>query len=124
MAQFRILRRGLVLGLGLAGLALLAAACASSGKPSRAKSQSSDRGSRVLNAVVTEREYAAPGSTGGGGYGSSGSYYLSFEAQDGEKTVHYRFPVTRQQYFRNPEGTRVQILLLDEQLRDIRPGKE
>lgn len=129
MARLRSLGRELGAIVAIAALALLAASCASSsGKPASAPKpadkKSSDRGFRVLTAVVTESEYAAPGSTGGGGYGSAGSYYLSFEAQDGDKTVHYRFPVTRQQYFRNPEGTRVQLTLAGDDLRDIRPAKE
>ncbi|MGH9368335.1 MAG: hypothetical protein ACRD3M_11740 [Thermoanaerobaculia bacterium] len=73
---------------------------------------------------MIEREYNAPGSEGGGSYRGSGSWYLSFEAQDGDKTVHYRFPVTQQQYFRYPEGTRVQIVLADDRLREIRPAKD
>jgi hypothetical protein len=128
MTRIRSRGRGLAALVGIGALALLGPSCASSsGKPTAASKPSdkaSDKGFRVLTAVVTEREYDAPGSTGGGGYGSSGSYYLSFEAEDGDKTVHYRFPVTRQQYFRNPEGTRVQITLAGNDLRDIRPAKE
>ena len=98
-------------------LSLLAPACASSGK----SAPSTHEGSKVLTAVVTERQYDAPGSAGGGSYAGAGSYYLSFEAQEGDRTVHYRFPVTRQQYFRYPEGTAVRLVLLDDQLREIRP---
>ena len=83
-----------------------------------------DRGSKVLRAVVTEREYASPGSTAGGSYAGSGAWYLSFEAEEGDRTVHYRFLVTRNQYFRYPEGSRVDLVLIDDQLRDIRPGSE
>jgi len=78
----------------------------------------------VLQAVVSEREYEAPGSAGGGGFRGSGNWYLSFEAQDGDKTVHYRFPVTQQQYFRYPEGSRVELRLSGDLLRDILPAKE
>jgi hypothetical protein len=104
-----------------AAFALLVPACASTPK---SPSGSSDEDFRTLQAVVTEREYEAPGSAGGGGFRGSGNWYLSFEAQDGNKTVHYRFPVTQQQYFRYPEGTRVELRLAGNLLRDIRPAKE
>lgn len=110
--------------LAAAALALTALACTSSGKAGSARSGSSESASRVLAAVVTEREHEVPGAPGGGGYRGSGSWYLSFEAQDGDKTVHYRFPVTQQQYYRYPEGTRVELFLLGDLLRDIRPAKE
>jgi hypothetical protein len=105
-----------LLAIGL--LALTAATCASAGK-----TKHSDEGARTLTAVVTQREYDA-GSSGAGGYRSSGNWYLSFEAEDGDKTVHYRFPVTQQQYFRNPEGTRVRLILDGDRLRDIQPARE
>jgi hypothetical protein len=113
MAPLRSLRLGFV---PIALLVPLAGACASSGK-----ANSSDSAFKVLNAVVTEREYDA---AGGGSFRGSGSWYLSFEAQDGDKTVHYRFPVTQQQYLRYTEGTRVELVLLDDRLKDIRPAKE
>jgi hypothetical protein len=103
--------------LGLAA-ALLGSGCASSA------SSSSHSGSKVLQAVVVDREYEPPGSQGGGSYRGSGSYYLSFEAQEGDRTVRYRFPVTHQQYGRYTEGTRVELVLLDDYLREIRPGRE
>ena len=106
-----------VIALVLAGLA----GCASSSKPTPT---AEDKGSKVLQAVVTQREFDAPGSAGGGSMRGSGTWYLSFEAQDGDKTVHYRFSVTQQQYFRFPEGTHVQLVLSDERLRDVRPAKE
>jgi len=102
-------------GLILLAVATLAPACAGSKAP-----PSSHAGSKVLTAVVTERQYDAP-TSGGGSYAGSGTFYLSFEAEEGERTVHYRFTVTRTQYFRYPEGTRVQLVLLDDQLREIRP---
>jgi hypothetical protein len=108
--------------LAAAGLLVGAVACASSksggvavGKPA------DDHGSKVLTAVVTEREYASPGSQAGGSYAGSGAWYLGFEVQEGDRTVHYRFPVSRNQYFRYPEGSRVQLVLLDDNLREIRP---
>ena len=93
-------------------LALGEAACSSTKDPSL--------GVRVLAAVVVEREYEAPG-TGSASYRGSGNWYLVFEAREGQATAHYRYQVTRQQYFRYPEGTRVQIVLADNLLREIRP---
>jgi hypothetical protein len=116
MKPFASSRGAAALGLG-ALLTLLAGACAST-------TSSSHAGSKVLDAVVIEREYEPPGSQGGGSYRGSGNYYLSFEAQDGDRTARYRFPVTHQQYARYTEGTRVQLVLLDDILREIRPGKE
>jgi hypothetical protein len=94
----------------------LALAVSCSGKPSP---RNADRGTKVLDAVVVEREYEAPGSSGSS-MRSSGSWYLGLEARDGDRTVHYRFPVTRDQYHRYPEGTRVRIIVSDDLLRDIR----
>jgi len=106
-----------VVALSLSGLL---ASCASSSKTAQA-APSSHQGSKLLPATVTDRRYEAPGSAAGGSYAGSGSYFLAFEAHDGERTVHYEFPVTRQQYFRYPEGSEVQLLLLDDNLREIRP---
>ena len=78
------------------------------------------RGFRTLDAVVVDREYEPPG-TGSASFAGSGNWYLVFEATDGEATARYRFPVTRQQYQRFPEGTRVQLVMADERLREIRP---
>ena len=116
MARNVLSRGAAALGLA-AGLALAAANCASTAGPSHG-------GSKVLDAVVTDREFEAPGSPGGGGYGGSGIYYLSFEAQEGDRTVRYRFPVSHKQYARYTEGSRVQLVLLDDDLREIRPGKD
>ena len=94
-------------------LVLSVAGCSSTKDPSR--------GTRVLDAVVVEREYEAPG-TGGANYRGSGNWYLVFETKEGEATARYRYQVTRQQYSRYPEGTRVQIVLVDDLLREIRPA--
>jgi hypothetical protein len=102
----------------LTGLGLVA--CASSG----GKSGSSDTDLKRLRAVVIEREYHAPGTSAGGSMRGSGSWFLSLEAQDGEKTVHYHFSVTREQYGRFPEGSRVEILVGDNQLKQIRPVQD
>ncbi|HEY7112259.1 MAG TPA: hypothetical protein VIA45_04950 [Thermoanaerobaculia bacterium] len=110
------MRRIVLSALAVVALSLFASACASSGKGPTAH----DSGSKTLHATVTERQYD-PGTAG---YRTSGTYYLSFEAEDGDKTVHYRFPVSQQQYGRYPEGTRVTLILLDEQLRDIRPAQD
>jgi hypothetical protein len=96
-------------------LAATLAACASSPKtnnPSQA-----GKGSRVIQAVVVEREYEPPTSAR-----STGTYSLAFEAKDGEATVRYHFPVTRSQYNRYVEGTRVELVMSNDDLRDIRPA--
>ncbi len=96
----------------LVAAALLAPACASSKNPSR--------GFKTLEATVVEREREAPGS-GSASFAGTGNYYLIFEARDGEATVRYRFQVTLAQYSRYVEGTRVQLLVADDRLREIRP---
>ncbi|HSS44456.1 MAG TPA: hypothetical protein VLO07_03860 [Thermoanaerobaculia bacterium] len=106
-------RRGAIAALVPLVLALGEAACSSTKDPSL--------GVRVLDAVVVEREYEAPG-TGNADYRGSGHWYLVFEAREGEATARYRYQVTRQQYYRYPEGSRVQIVLADNLLREIRPA--
>ena len=110
------MRRVALAAAAVFALSLSAANCASSPKGPTAH----DPGSRTLHAVVTERQYDA----GTAGYRTSGTYYLSFEAEDGDKTVHYRFPVTQQQYARYSEGSRVTLVIVDERLRDIRPAED
>jgi hypothetical protein len=107
-------RRLLVLCVGLA---LGLAACAS--KPNPASGSQAGKGFRVLEAVVVDRAYEPPGSPGTAL--GSGTYYLDFEARDGEATAHYRFPVTRVQYNRYLDGTHVQLVMADDRLREIRP---
>ena len=82
--------------------------CASSGGGGR-----SGGGYRTLDAVVTERRSET---------GSAGqiTYYLGFEAKDGEATAHMVYQVTRDQYVRFTEGTHVKLSLADNQLREIR----
>jgi len=102
--------------LGAAALAAVAAGgCASSPKKP-------GTGFRSLEATVVGRAFEAPGS-GGGSYAGSGTYYLVFETRDGDATATFRFPVTKIQYNRYPEGSRVQIVLADNELRDIRPSR-
>jgi hypothetical protein len=96
----------------LVAAALLVPACASSKNPSR--------GFKSLEATVVEREREAPG-TGSASFAGNGNYYLIFEARDGEATVRYRFQVTLAQYSRYVEGSRVQLLVADDRLREIRP---
>lgn len=79
-------------------------------------------GFRSLEATVVSREFEPPGS-GGASYAGSGNYYLVFEAKDDDATATYRFQVTKTQYTRYTEGSRVQILLADNELREIRPTK-
>ncbi len=112
-------------GLAAAACAAFAVAlllsCASAPKPTNVGTPSAaERGFRVLDAVVVDRLYEPPG-TAGTSLGGPGNWYLDFEAKDGEATVHYHFPVTRQQYYRYVEGTHVQLVLADDRLREIRP---
>ncbi|HEY3204939.1 MAG TPA: hypothetical protein VGL03_14910 [Thermoanaerobaculia bacterium] len=78
-------------------------------------------GTRILDCVVVEREHDAPG-TGGASYAGTGNYYLVFETKEVAATARYRFQVTRQQWFRFPEGSRVRISLNNNVLMDIRPS--
>jgi hypothetical protein len=82
--------------------------CASSGGGG-----SSSGGYRTLDAVVTDRR-TETGSTG------QVTYYMGFEAKDGEATAHMEYQVTRDQYLRFTEGTHVKLSLADNQLREIR----
>jgi len=95
----------------IALLAAASAACAGSKDPYL--------GVRSLDATVIERRYDPPGS-GGASYRGSGNYYLIFEAQEGQATARYTYQVTQQQYIRFQEGTRVQIILVDNNLKEIR----
>jgi hypothetical protein len=90
-------------------------ACASGPKPNNPSQ--AGKGSRVIQAVVVEREYEPPTSAR-----SNGTYSLAFEAKDGEATVRYHFPVTRSQYNRYLEGAHVELVMSDDELRDIRPA--
>ena len=99
-----------------AGCALVS--CSSSPRPPT--QSAAKRGFRTIEAVVTARIYDPPGSAGTT-MGGNGNWFLEFEAQDGNATAHYRFPVTRTQYNRCQEGQRVQLVLADDNLRDIRP---
>lgn len=105
--------------LGLLALPILLLACSSSSGWSQASRPG--KGFRVLDAVVVGRTYDPPGSAGTT-FGGSGNWFLEFEAKDGPATVHYRFPVTRSQYNRYQEGDRVQLIMADDRLNDIRPA--
>jgi len=111
------MRRAALTALCLA-LLLAAAACSSAAKP--ATPSEAKRGFRVLDAVVTGRIYDPPGSAGTTIAGN-GNWFLEFEARDGDATAHYRFPVNRNQYNRYQEGQRVQLVMADDDLREIRP---
>ncbi|HEV8230745.1 MAG TPA: hypothetical protein VGQ75_00225 [Thermoanaerobaculia bacterium] len=76
-------------------------------------------GVHSLDATVVERQYDPPGS-GGASYAGTGNYYLVFEGKEGDATSHYRLRVTQQQYIRFPEGTHVQIVVVDGNLKQIR----
>lgn len=77
-------------------------------------------GAKSVDATVVERQYDPPG-TGGASYAGTGNYYLVFEGKEGDATAHYRFPVTRQQYIRFQDGAHVQLVIVDGNLKDIRP---
>jgi len=108
------LNRALLFAAGSAILAILSCTGGST-SPSKA-----GKGFRVLEATVVERIYEPPGSAGTSLAGS-GAWSLGFEAKDGEATVHFRFPVTRDQFNRYQEGDRVQLVMADDRLREIRP---
>jgi hypothetical protein len=96
-------------------LAILVAACASGGK------KDTGMGIRTLDCTVVEREQSAPGSSGTSrSYATTGDYFMVFEAKEGAATSRYRLQVTRTQWFRFPEGSRVRITLNNNILTDIR----
>ena len=99
------------------GISLLLAGAVGSGCASSSKDPFV--GSKSLDATVVERQYDPPGS-GGASYAGTGNYYLVFEGNEGGATAHYRFPVTRQQYMRFLEGSHVQLVIVDNNLRQIR----
>jgi hypothetical protein len=106
--------------------AALGLACSSTPKNTNVgRPSASESGFRVLDAVVVDRAFEAR-SPGGGSpmTAGSGTWYLDFEAREGEATVHYRFPVTRSQYQRYADGARVQLVLANDQLRELRPAPE
>jgi len=94
--------------------ASLLAACASGGK------KDPGLGLRTLDCVVVERGEGGPSSGSGRGYASSGNYWMVFETKEGEATSRYQLEVTRTQWFRFPEGSRVRITLNNNILTDIR----
>lgn len=102
--------------------ALLAAALApgcSSTPTNPNSSAAKDRAFKAVDAVVVNREKEMPG--GGGSLRGDPTYYLEFEGREGEANTHYRFEVTSTQFNRYVEGTRVQLIIGDNRLRDIRP---
>jgi hypothetical protein len=99
----------------LAALAVAAAflaGCATSKDPSL--------GIKSLEATVVERRYDPPG-TGGASYAGSGNYYLVFEGREGDATARYTYRVNQQQYIRFIEGSHVQLIIVDNNLKEIRP---
>ena len=84
-------------------------------------------GQRVLDAVVIAREYQPAARMQTDLWGSidnrsdpTGSWYLVFEARDGEATAHYRLPVTEHQYMHFQEGASVRLTLVGFELRALR----
>ena len=94
--------------------ASLLSACASGGK------KDPGLGVRTLDCVVVERGEGSPSSGSGRGYTSAGNYWMVFETKEGEATSRYQLEVTRTQWFRFPEGSRVRITLNNNILTDIR----
>jgi hypothetical protein len=106
----------------LLGAALIAAGCSSTPKNTNiGRPSAAERGFRVLDAVVVGRDFEPLGG-GGRSMAGPGTYYLEFEAREGDAHVHYRFPVTRAQYQRYSEGDQVQLVLADDRLRELRPA--
>jgi hypothetical protein len=101
------------IAISLAAATALALGCASGSKDPFV-------GTKSLEATVVERQYDPPGS-GGASFAGTGNYYLVFEGREGDATAHYRFRVTQQQYMRFQEGTRVHLVVVDNNLREIRP---
>jgi hypothetical protein len=98
-------------------LCLLAAACASSAP------KDPGLGTRTLDCIIEEKGQESPSSSSG--YRSSGgSYYMVFEAREGQATSRYRLEVTRQQWQRFQEGQRVKITLNNNILVDIRADEQ
>jgi hypothetical protein len=101
------------IAISLAAATALAVGCASGSK-------NPFLGTKSLEGMVVERQYDPPGSNGAS-FAGTGNYYLVFEGKEGDATAHYRFRVTQQQYMRFPEGTHVQVFVVDNNLREIRP---
>ena len=106
------MRERRVVAVSLILAVVLGSGCASASKDPFA-------GTKTLDATVVEKQYDPPG-TGGAGYAGTGNYYLLFEAREGDATAHYRFRVTQQQYNRFGEGSHVRLVVVDNNLRDIR----
>jgi hypothetical protein len=115
-----MIQRNRFTAFGLAAAAtfflLLSGACASS-----AKKPDSGLGTRVLECVVSEHEHDSSGSSASA-YRGTGSYYIVFEAREGQATSRYRLEVTRQQYQRFQDGDRVKITLNNNILTNIQPN--
>ncbi len=99
----------------IASVVCCAALYACSSGSTSAKKPDSGGGIRVLEAVVVEREKQTS-------YSGTLSYYMGFEAKDGEATAHMRYEVTRDQFMRYQEGSHVRLYLSDDRLRDIKSG--
>ncbi len=106
-----VMRQRTIVAALLTGIFLMSA-CASGKKDPTA-------GTRVLRAVVSERDHESSASTASG-YQGAGSYYMVFEVQEGQASSRYRLEVSRQQFYRYPEGSHVEITLQNNILIDIR----
>ena len=121
MRKTRRLVAVLLLVLGAAGLTACSSGSSSSA-PKSAPKKNSGEGVRVLECVVVERGQGAPSRSSG--YSSGETYYLVFETKEGEATARYQYEVTRQQWFRYPEGSRVRVTLNNNILQNIQPSTE
>ena len=102
---------------------LLVGACASSAKTSAGSTpppakKDSGVGTRTLDCVIEEKGTESPSTSSA--YRTGGTYYMVFEAREGQATSRYRLEVTRQQWQRFQEGQRVKITLNNNILVDIR----
>jgi hypothetical protein len=116
------LAAGLLIVLGLAGLTACSSGSSSAAAKSTAKKKDSGAGVRVLEGVVVERGQGAPSRSSG--YSAGETYYLVFETKEGEATARYQYEVTRQQWFRYPEGSRIRVTLNNNILQNIQPSTE
>jgi hypothetical protein len=103
-------------GIALLALASLTLSACASGR------KDPGLGVRKLDCVVIERGRDESGQRGAR-YDATENYYLVFETREGEANARYRFQVTRQQWFRFVEGSRVRITLNNNILQDIRPNE-
>ena len=102
------------------GLAVWVGCSSSSGS----KKSDPALGTRVLECVVVQHDHDSAASGGSGYRGGTGSYYMVFEAHEGQATSTYRLEVTRQQFQRFQDGDRVRLTLNNNILVNIQPNND